>query len=70
MTHTAFSKRHQQHGYRRLVAIRCDCGRPAAHQVQVQQYNSFDRLRTVTLPLCDRCYQLMLAEDRGILRAW
>ena len=70
MTHTAFTKQHQQTGYRRLIAIRCDCGRPATHQVQVQQFNGFGRRTKTTLPLCDACYQLMLAEDRGILRAW
>lgn len=70
MTHTAFDKRHQQQGYRRLIAIRCDCGQPATHQIQVEQYSSLDRLRIVTLALCESCYQLMLAEDRGIRRAW
>ena len=70
MTHTAFSKEHAIHGYRRLIAIRCDCGQLATRQVQVEQYNSFDRLRKVTLPLCEGCYQLMLQEDKGIVRAW
>ena len=55
--------------YRSLRDIRCDCGQPATRQVQVQLYNANSRAIKQVMPLCDECYQLMCAEDSGILQA-
>jgi len=69
--HLQFSKPHQATGYTLVptAQVMCDCGQPATHQVSVQQLNANDRRITAILPLCDDCYQLMLAEDQGILWA-
>lgn len=70
MTHTAHSKHHQETGYRRLIGIKCDCGQPATHQAQVWQFNSNGVRYRAVLPLCQNCYNLILQEDRGVVRAW
>ena len=69
--HLHFSKTHQQTGYTllRRAGVVCDCGQPATHQVSVHQLNATGNQVAVILPLCDHCYQLMLAEDKGILWA-
>ena len=69
--HLHFSKAHQSTGYTlvRTAGVLCDCGQPATHQVSVKQINANNRPITAILPLCDACYQLMLAEDQGILWA-
>ena len=55
--------------YLLLRDIKCDCGNPATRQVQVQLYNANSRAIKQVMPLCDECYQLMCAEDSGILQA-
>lgn len=69
--HLHFSKAHQSTGYTLAptAQVLCDCGQPATHQVSVRQLNANNRRITAILPLCAACYQLMLAEDTGILWA-
>jgi hypothetical protein len=62
-------KRHQRKGfYISLKDIRCDCGQPATHQVQVSQLRANGNELANVLPLCDDCYQLMLEEERTYCR--
>ncbi len=65
------NKRLQQYKgfYRSLKDVKCDCGKPATKQVQVQLYNANNRAIKQVMPLCDDCYQLMCDEDTGILQA-
>lgn len=65
------NKRLQQYKgfYRSLKDVKCDCGQPATRQVQVQLFNANDRPIKQVMPLCQRCYELMSAEDTGILQA-
>lgn len=55
--------------YVSLKDVKCDCGMPATRQVQVQLINANNKPIKQVMPLCDTCYDLMCAEDTGILQA-
>ncbi len=70
MPNTRDKRLQQRKGfYRSLKDVKCDCGKSATKQVQVQLYNANGRPITQVMPLCDGCYQLMCKEDNGILQA-
>lgn len=69
MQNTGFKRRQRKGFYINLRDIRCDCGLPATRQVQVVQLRANGNEMTSVIPLCEDCYQMMAAEDRGILQA-
>lgn len=51
----------------RPVEHRCDCGKPVSHTVAFVQFNSSGGEFVNHLSLCADCYQLILAEDSGVV---
>ncbi len=68
MPNTTNKRRLRKGLYVTLKDIKCDCGQPATHQVQVAQLRANGNELANVLPLCDECYALMLDEEKTYRR--
>ena len=68
MPNTGFKRRQRKGYYISLKDIKCDCGQPERHQVQVSQLRANGNELANVLPLCEECYALMLEEERAYCR--